>query len=183
MNATELLEKQHRKVEAIFSKLEDEEKLSDAKELVEELANDLAAHMTIEQELFYPAVRAVDSELVAESFEEHALAEVALKRLLTSASPEAFKARVTALKELIQHHVEEEEEELFPKVDKTLDDDKLEELGEQMETLFERVVAAGYKKVIPKGLIATSADTSQQKKKKAAPRTKKASTARRRSAA
>jgi hemerythrin superfamily protein len=182
MNATELLEKQHRKVEAIFSKLEDEEKLSDAKELVEELANDLAAHMTIEQELFYPAVRAVDSELVAESFEEHALAEVALKRLLTSDSPQAFKARVTALKELIQHHVKEEEDELFPKVDKALDDEKLEELGEQMETLFERVVDAGYKKVIPKGLITTSADTSQ-KKKKAAPRTKKGSTARRRSAA
>jgi hemerythrin superfamily protein len=181
MNATELLEKQHRKVEAMFSKLEDEEKLSDAKELVEELANDLAAHMTIEQELFYPAVRTVDGELVAESFEEHALAEVALKRLLASDSPEAFKARVTALKELIQHHVEEEEEELFPKVEKALDDDKLEQLGDEMETLFERVVDGGYKKVIPKGLITTSADTSQ--KKKATPRTKKASTTRRKSAA
>jgi hemerythrin superfamily protein len=182
MNATELLEKQHRKVEAIFAKLEDEEKPSDAKELLVELANDLAAHMTIEQELFYPAVRAVDSELVAESLEEHALAEVALKRLLAAHSAEAFKARVTALKELIEHHVKEEEEELFPKVDKALDDEKLEALGEEMEARFDEVVDAGYKKVLPKGEVLTSADASQSHKKPA-PRSKKAPATRRKSAA
>ena len=182
MNATDLLEKQHRKVETIFAKLEDVARPSDAKQLLEELANDLAAHMTIEQELFYPAVRSIDAELVAESFEEHALAELALKRLLAADTAEAFKARVTALKELIEHHVEEEEEELFPKVDKALGSDKLEQLGAEMETRFDDVVAAGYKKVLSKGTVTTSVDASRSKKK-AAPRTKKAQPTRRKSAA
>jgi iron-sulfur cluster repair protein YtfE (RIC family) len=180
MKATDLLEKQHAKVKAIFAKLEGREDGRD--ELVTELANDLAAHMTIEQELFYPAVREVDTELVAESFEEHALAELALRRLLVSPSDAAFKARVTALKELIEHHVKEEEEELFPKVEKALEEGKLLQLGEQMEARFDEVVEAGFKSVVSRGVVTTSADTSQ-KPKKAKPRAKKAQHSRRKSAA
>lgn len=176
MNATDLLEQQHRKVESILEKLEDMER-EEARDLLEELANDLAAHMAIEQELFYPAVREVDEELVTESFEEHALAEVALKRLLIAKQQPTFKARVTALKELIGHHVEEEEHELFPKVQKAMDSERIEQLGEEMEQRFEQQVKAGYKKLVPKGLIPTSADESQKK-----PRRSSKSPARRKSA-
>src|ERR1700716_2328823 len=120
MKPTALLEKQHRLVQSIFKKLETGK--SDPKPLLEELANNLAAHMTIEQEIYYPTVQAVDAKLVAVSYVEHALAEIALKRLLaTSPQSETFKARVTAAKELIEHHVEEEEEILFPEVDKKMD--------------------------------------------------------------
>ena len=95
MKATALLEKQHRKVEATFKKIKSEK--ASLAPLLEELANDLAAHMTIEQELFYPAVQGVDPDMVSESFEEHAIAELALKRLLaTSPDSEQFKARVDA---------------------------------------------------------------------------------------
>jgi hemerythrin superfamily protein len=185
MKATELLEKQHREVEAIFAKLEKADKR--ATDLVETLADDLAAHMTIEQELFYPAVREVDSELIAESLEEHSLAEVGLKRLIAADSDETFKARVTALKELIEHHVKEEEEELFPKVEEALGDEKLSALGERMRARFEQVVDAGYQKVVPKGVIRTSADAGPPKKKSAPahkkPAAKKSQHARRKSAA
>ena len=75
MKATSLLEKQHRKVESLFKKLSGK---SASTELVEELASNLAAHMAIEQDIFYPAVKDIDEELVSESFEEHALAEVAI---------------------------------------------------------------------------------------------------------
>jgi hemerythrin superfamily protein len=180
MKATDLLEKQHRKVEDLFDKLEHAE--DGRKELVRELADNLAAHMAIEQELFYPAVREVDAKLVAESFEEHALAEVGLRRLLVATTDDAYKARVTALKELIEHHVEEEEKELFPEVEKALDDDKLEVLGEQMNERFEEVVSKGFKSVVPKGVITTSADTSQKRKKSPA-RPRKAASSRRKSAA
>jgi hemerythrin-like domain-containing protein len=165
MLATKLLEKQHRKVEAIFSKLEHDS--SDAETLVTELANDLAAHMTIEQEIFYPAIQNIDRKHVFESYEEHALAEVALKRLL-AADPESeeFKARVKAAKELIQHHVKEEEEELFPKVEKALDEDKLKELGAQMQEMFERVEKAGYESAVPRGFAKTSSDVSKKVLKK-----------------
>jgi len=165
MLATKLLEKQHRKVEGIFSKLEG--KSSKAEELVIELANDLAAHMTIEQEIFYPAIQDVDRKLVFESYEEHAIAEVALKRLL-AADPESeeFQARVTALKELIEHHVKEEEEDLFPEVEKKLDDDKLKELGTRMQELFEKTVEAGYESAVPRGFAKTSSDVSKKVLKK-----------------
>src|SRR5699024_3157723 len=85
MKATDLLTQQHKKVKAIFKKLE--KGSGDAAELLEELANDLAAHMAIEHELFYPAVIDLDEKMVHEPFEEHALGEIAIKRLL-SADPE-----------------------------------------------------------------------------------------------
>ena len=157
MKATSLLEKQHRKVESLFKQLEGGK--SEPALLVAELANELAAHMAIEQELFYPAVRQIKEDLILESFEEHAIAELALKRLL-STSPEdvSFKARVTALKELIQHHVEEEEEELFPAVEKAIGDERLTELGRSMKAEFEQRLAEGYETLLPAGYKKTSAD-------------------------
>ena len=161
MEATQLLSKQHRKVESLFRKLE--RKNPDAETLLTDLANDLAAHMAIEQEIFYPAVRNVDESLLLESYEEHALAEVALKRLLaTDPQDDAFKARVTALKELIQHHVKEEEEELFPQVQKKLDEESLNELGKRMRKRFDEVVEAGFEAAVPRGFAKTSSDLSKR---------------------
>lgn len=170
MNATSLLERQHRKVEALFKKLTSGR--SDPEPVLEELANSLAAHMAIEQDIFYPAIKSVAPDLVNESYEEHSLAEVALKRLLaTDPENEAFQARVTALKELIEHHVEEEEEELFPKVQKKLDEETLERLGKTMKRTFDEVVAGGFDAAVPRGMGKTSADISKRKvakRKKAA---------------
>ncbi len=161
MKATALLEKQHRKVEATFKKLESA-KASPAP-LLEELANDLAGHMTIEQELFYPAIQGVDPDMVAESFEEHAIAELALKRLLaTSPDSEQFKARVSTLKQLIMNHVDEEENDLFPKVEKGLEADYLNELGKQMKQRFDEVVEIGFEDAVPEGFGETSADAARR---------------------
>lgn len=160
MKATTLLERQHRKVEAIFKKLESGR--SDPEPLLTELANDLVAHMAIEHRFFYPVARRVDASLVLESFEEHALAELALKRLLaTSPRDPSFKARVVALKELIGHHVEEEEEELFPKVEKKIDADELLELGKEMKAAFDELVDEGYASALPKG-DKTTADVARK---------------------
>jgi hemerythrin-like domain-containing protein len=166
MKATSLLERQHRKVEGIFKKLEGGS--SDPAPLLTDLANDLAAHMAIEQEIFYPAIREVDEKLILESYEEHSLAEVALKRLLaTDPEDESFDARVTATKELIKHHVEEEEGEMFPKVEKALGDEKLAELGKLMKARFEEVQAAGFEASVPKGFAKTSADAAVKPAKRA----------------
>lgn len=147
MKATDLLEKQHRKVEAIFKKLEGGRSDNDA--LLTELANDLAAHMVIEQELFYPAAMAAKEDLVLEAYEEHAVAEFALKRLLSKSSDDAtFKAKLVTLKELIEHHVKEEEEELFPKVEKVIPAAELTALGKQMKARFDEVVESGYEAVL-----------------------------------
>ncbi|WP_437526246.1 hemerythrin domain-containing protein [Sorangium sp. So ce726] len=157
MKATSLLEKQHRTVESLFKQLESGR--SDPALVLAELANELAAHMAIEQETFYPAVQQIKEDVILESFEEHAIAELALKRLLsTSPEDQSFKARVTTLKELIQHHVEEEEKELFPAVEKAVDEKRLTELGRSMKAEFEQRLAEGYETLLPAGYRKTSAD-------------------------
>jgi len=165
MKATSLLEKQHRKVEGILKKLESGK--SDTSALLRELADDLAAHMAIEQQIFYPAVRSLKKGLVAESFEEHAIAELALKRLLaTSPTADSFKAKVTTLKELIEHHVEEEEEELFPSVEKKIDEEALENLGKRMKAAFEAALEKGFEGLVPKSMATTTADADNRSESK-----------------
>jgi hemerythrin superfamily protein len=165
MNAISLLKNQHRKVEALFKKLESGR--SDKSAVLEELADSLAAHMAIEHEFLYPAAKDVDDEMVNESFEEHSLAEVALKRLIaTDLEDEAFDARVTALKELIEHHVEEEEEQLFPKLEKAIDEDTLASMGKGMKQRFDEVFEQGFAAVVPRGMSKTSADVQKKKSTK-----------------
>lgn len=161
MKATSLLESQHRRAESLLKQLESG--VADHEALLTELANHLAAHMAIEQDIFYPAIKRLNDDLVNESYEEHALAEVALKRLLaTDPEHDEFRARVVALKDVIQHHVQEEEEELFPTVLGALDKEALEQLGQTMQQRFEAVFAAGFASAVPKGWSTTSADVSKQ---------------------
>jgi iron-sulfur cluster repair protein YtfE (RIC family) len=157
MKATRLLVEQHKRVRSALARLEGGE--ADVAKALKELADDLAAHMTIEQLLFYPTVRALNEDLVDESYEEHSLAELALKRLLrTSPVHPLFKARVTVLRELIEHHMKEEEEELFPAVDRAMDGDELEALGAKMEARFIESRAQGFEAMVPSGFAKTSAD-------------------------
>lgn len=156
MKATELLKKQHREVEGIFKSIESGK--GDVTQLLTRLADTLVAHMTIEQELFYPAVQKVDPDLILESFEEHAMAEIGLERLLRADPLDPrFKAKVTVLEELILHHVEEEEKELFPKVEKALGKE-LETLGAEMETMFKESLEVGYEGTLTKTAQKTSVD-------------------------
>lgn len=149
MKASTLLKQQHQEVKEIFKQLEKGN--GDSTKNLAALANSLAAHMVIEQELFYPAVLSVDKDLVLESYEEHAVARFALKRLLkTEPRDQTFQAKVTTLKEIIEHHVEEEEEDLFPKSEKALGDAS-EKLCEQMKALFEQTVKVGYQELLHKG--------------------------------
>jgi hemerythrin-like domain-containing protein len=157
MKATKLLEQQHAKVKSALARLSSGQ--GDRSKLVEEISNDLAAHMAIEQQLFYPTVRSIRTDLVDESYEEHAVAELALKRLRRTASGDPlFRARATVLKELIEHHVEEEETELFPAVEKAIPGAALDELGTKMETLFEEVRKQGFDASVPSTFAKTSAD-------------------------
>ena len=176
MLATQLLEQQHREVEALFSKLEKKAGQPDAAQaLLDELANALAGHMTIEQELLYPNFENLAHDQIFEAYEEHALAEIALKRLLASdPHTEAFKARITALKELIQHHVKEEESDLFPTLEDQLDEKQLETLGQRMQERFDEVVASGYAAALPQGVGKTSADLSKKLIKSAREKRKRA---------
>lgn len=162
MKATTLLEKQHRRVEAAFKKLTSGKE--DVAPVLQQLADELTAHMVIEEQIFYPAVRALDEAMVFESFEEHAIASFALARLLEcDATDLRFLARVTALKELIEHHVKEEETELFPKVDKKLAEEANQALGARMKVAFDEQVGLGHAAVLPRRAPRSTTDKAAAK--------------------
>jgi hemerythrin superfamily protein len=145
--ATDLLVHHHRLVEQLFERLESSRKGFDG--TLRELADDLAAHISIEERLFYPAVRKVGPEVILEGLEEHAMGRFALRRLLgTRASDKELKTRLKALKELMTTHHHEEERELFPAVRRLMSDAVLEKLGAKMRALFDANLKRGHEAVL-----------------------------------
>lgn len=144
MNAIKLLEQQHRLVEKLFAQFEelnDEERKQDA---FEQIADNLAVHATIEERHFYPAVRAgrTEEDLV-EAYHEHLEIKKLLIDAMHSTEEPGFDGKVAALKGAVEHHVEEEEGELFPQVTKLLPSAALEAIGQQMEAEAAELMAAG----------------------------------------
>lgn len=145
--ATDLLISHHRKVEKLLDGVESAN--GNTASLLREVADNLVAHISIEEELFYPAVRKLDRDIILEGLEEHAMGRFALKRLLsTRSTDESLKARLKALQELMVNHHKEEEDDLFPKVKKAMSNDELRALGTKMKVLFDADVKRGYEAVL-----------------------------------
>ena len=134
MDAIDLLKSQHREVEDLFSKIEKSRDTAKKDQLFTKLADSLAIHATIEEHRFYPAVKDKRTEdILLESLEEHLGIKRVLSDLLdTEIEDETFDAKIKVLKEQVEHHVEEEETDLFPKVRKLFDADELEAIGQAM---------------------------------------------------
>lgn len=144
MDAVKLLIDQHRAIEAGLSKLQDAEPARRAA-LLAEVGDHLSVHIAAEEELFYPAANAARTEhVLLESLEEH----LSLKRLLAdllelSPGDETFEPKVEVLKEQSEHHHQEEEKDLFPKVRSMLDQQARDELGDAMFALQQRLQRGG----------------------------------------
>ena len=152
MDALKLLEEQHAEVDELLTKLEKARSDEKKKALFTEMADKLAAHATIEEKLFYPAVKSQKTEeLVLESAEEHlSIKRVLADMLSLEVDDEQFDAKLSVLKEQVDHHAhEEEEKELFPKVRKLLSKDELEGLGGEMSAMFEELMTKSPRKNIP----------------------------------
>ncbi len=146
-DAVEMLEADHREVKALFTKFaalkddgvdDDAEKVS----IVQKICTALTVHTTIEEEIFYPAVReAIDDEdLMDEALVEHAGAKDLIAQLQgMDADDDLYDAKVTVLGEQIDHHVKEEEGNMFPKAKKA--DIDLSELGAEMAARRTEVLA------------------------------------------
>jgi hemerythrin superfamily protein len=147
MNAIEMLEGQHREVEDLFEKFEKagENARKTKEKLCRQISDKLAVHAEIEEKLFYPEAKSEETEdMLREAVEEHLSVKRVLADLLeTEVADDQFDARMKVLKEQIEHHVEEEEEELFPKVRKAMSEEDLDDLGARMEELAEEVLAQG----------------------------------------
>lgn len=141
MNAIELLEHQHEKMKKVLTRMSEGAPATSAE--LRRLADELVAHMVIEEHIFYPRVKALVDDVIEESFEEHAVARFELARLL-QATGHGKKTRALVLKELLEHHIKEEEEEMFPKVKKGISAEELTRLGEKMKAAFDKAVEKGF---------------------------------------
>ena len=141
-DAITLLKEDHKKVRGLLSQLEKTTERGAARraKLLKQIEGEIKVHTTIEEEIFYPAYRDAvrkkdDRELYQEALEEHHVVDLVLPEL-KDADPagEVFGAKAKVLKELIEHHAEEEEKEMFPKARKVLGAAELRDLGARMES-------------------------------------------------
>lgn len=143
MNATELLKQDHREVESMIAELEGagSEGAGGAGSYVntfQQLKQALTLHTQVEEQILYPALEDFDetTDLIEESYEEHDEVDGILNEM-TGLNPgdEEFQELLAELKESIEHHVTEEENELFPQAEQLLGEETLETMGDQIEQM------------------------------------------------
>jgi len=153
MDAIQLLKSDHQIVKGLLKELAETTSRATKRRLtlVAEIRLNLHAHTAIEEEIFYPAYRKAggkeQEKMYFEALEEHRAAEdLVLPDLLkTEPDSEKFSGRAKVLKELIEHHIEEEEKELFKQAKQLLDKATLQSLGEHMAQRKEQVLAQAKK--------------------------------------
>jgi iron-sulfur cluster repair protein YtfE (RIC family) len=148
MDAFELLKADHERVAGILEDIENTtERASKSREkLFTQLKSELDLHAQIEEEIFYPALEESDEtrDITLEAYEEHRLVKQLLSELEgESKDTEEWTAKFTVLKENIEHHVEEEEGEMFKKARKALSQEEIESLGNQLQQAQQQAKAAG----------------------------------------
>ncbi len=137
MNAIELLKEDHDKVDKLFQKVKADED-GDHKDTFKQIKAELDVHAHIEEVIFYPKLVADGDEelkkIVLEGIEEHRQAKMFLRELAAlSDESEKFQPKLKVLMEDIGHHVQEEEGQMFPMVEKQFDEATLQALGTEME--------------------------------------------------
>ena len=139
MDALELLTADHNRVRGLFTRFQAADGSNDgeAARLAETIFEELEVHTKVEEQIFYPAVSDCNDELheiVAEGIEEHHVVdEIMAEAKALQPTDEAWAAKLKVLIENVEHHAEEEEQEMFPLVRKALDNDARAELGQRLE--------------------------------------------------
>jgi hemerythrin-like domain-containing protein len=145
-NAIEMLKEDHRKVKKLFEEFEHAQEDQIKEGIVENTLHELEVHAALEEEIFYPAAEEQigEKESIDEAREEHHVVKLLIGELKKmSADDERYDAKYTVLAESVKHHIEEEESELFPKLQGKLD---AEELGGEMQTRKEQLQRQPHKR-------------------------------------
>jgi hemerythrin superfamily protein len=148
MKATTLLERQHRNLQQLCEAVE-RGSATVRESLLPQLAGDLMAHLAVEDQLFYPAVLEVFGEggFTGESQvrqrREHATKSIE-HALGATVEGEEFERAIVELRAVIELHAQEEEETLFPRVERALEADASRQLARAMMSLYHAKVEAGY---------------------------------------
>jgi hemerythrin superfamily protein len=140
MNALEFLKQDHQSAMSLFDRLENANTGGQkAKmDLFNQLKSALTLHTSIEEQVFYPEIENNQEtrDLVREAYKEHQEVDDLLTEISAlSPSSEEFSSSISELREAVEHHVEEEENEMFPKVMQILKQDRLNEMGRRMQEI------------------------------------------------
>ena len=133
MNALEV----HQKVKGLFQEIRQATDEAKRKELFDKIDTELEIHAHIEETVFYPAIEDHEEfkDMVTEALEEHKKSKTLLSELEElGADNHDFGSKLQQLMEAVEHHVEEEEGEMFPKIREVFDEDELEQLGQELES-------------------------------------------------
>jgi hemerythrin superfamily protein len=145
MNALELLKEDHEKVAALFDQVKETEDEQKHWSLFEQIKTELEVHTHIEETVFYPRLQQYEDlkDMVLEALEEHKQVKTLIREIAALAKgSEKLAAKLTVMGENVEHHVEEEEDEMFPQVEDLLSEDELEELGTQLQAAKKDRLAA-----------------------------------------
>jgi hemerythrin superfamily protein len=151
MDAITLLKNDHKEMRGLLEALESSTPRGVKKrvDLLSKIEVNLKAHTTIEEEIFYPAFKEAgqksdDDKMFFEALEEHrAAGDLVLPDLLdTEPTSDEFSGRAKVLKELVEHHADEEEKEMFPRAKSLLTKDELQALGQQMDERKQQLLGA-----------------------------------------
>lgn len=158
-DATHVLANDHRNVEELFSKYEKASGSEQKKQIAQQICNELKIHAQLEEEIFYPALKGkVEEDLLKEAYVEHDGAKHLINEISAGGPDEDFyDAKVTVLKEQIEHHVKEEEKErdnMFQQA-RAADVD-LNELGRQMLARKEELQAMAESEGLPPAKLITT---------------------------
>jgi hemerythrin superfamily protein len=137
MNALEILKQDHQKVKGLFQAATKATDHTKRKDVFNQIDMELEIHAHIEETVFYPALEEHEEfkDMVAEALEEHQEAKQLLDELeQLGAESHDFGSKLQQLIEAVQHHVQEEEGEMFPKIHELFDEDELEQLGKELES-------------------------------------------------
>ena len=138
-NAITLLKEDHAKVKKLLSQLDKAQAPGRRDELLEKIVHEVEVHTRLEEEIFYPAFHEAgrkkdDGKLFHEAIAEHGAVKMIMPDLLqTERDSEEFAGKAKVLKDLIEHHAEEEEKEMFPRAKALLSEEELQELGGRMQ--------------------------------------------------
>jgi hemerythrin-like domain-containing protein len=153
MDAIALLEADHQKVKRLLTELESttERGIKTRTELFATIKGELTLHEIVEEEIFYPALKSHPKarDIVLEGYEEHHVVDMLMGELESlDVGDETWGAKAVVMKENIEHHIEEEEGEMFKQARQVFDRRELADLGARMEA---RKAAAGRELGIPVG--------------------------------
>jgi hemerythrin-like domain-containing protein len=139
MDAISMLKKDHDKVKDLLEELErtTERGVKTRSELFATIKGELTVHEIIEEEIFYPALKSHPraEDIVLEGYEEHHVVDLLMGELENlDVADETWGAKAKVMKENVEHHIEEEEGDMFKQARRVFDRQELEDLGEQMAT-------------------------------------------------